>query len=237
MIPVDLHVHTFFSKCGIHTHVEILREAKRLGMKAVAITDHGPALHGRISSPFFDRLHAPVEGVRLLKGMECNCGKNPGEIDLPYEYTRHMDIVLLGLHPNIPRELSARDYTQYLVKAIEANAAVDIITHPNDVAYPVMFEPLAETARDSGVALEINNSKTLLGRIGDAVTRELIRVCKRVGCRMALCSDTHALEELGRDDAVRPLLAAEEFPSSLLVNDSEQKAYAFIEERRTNKRP
>jgi putative hydrolase len=236
MICVDLHVHTFFSRCGIHTHLEILREARRLGMKGVAITDHGPALKGRLSSPFYDRLHNPIDGVRLLKGMECNLGDQAGEIDLPDTHLPHLDIVLLGIHPNTPKDKTPRHYTDMLIAAIERNPAVDIITHPNDTSYPVEFEPLAEAARDRGVALEINNSKTMLRRVGDDLTRGLIRACGRCGCRMAVCSDTHAINELGRDDAVRPLLARERFPESLLVNGSERRAYAFIDERREHKR-
>ena len=32
MLTVDFHTHTFYSLCGIHTHLELIAEAKRLGL-------------------------------------------------------------------------------------------------------------------------------------------------------------------------------------------------------------
>ena len=83
MLEVDLHVHSLFSECGIHTHIELLQHGKMLGLKAIAITDHGKTLKSRIPSPFFDRLKDPVDGIRLLKGMECNVVNDTGVVDLP----------------------------------------------------------------------------------------------------------------------------------------------------------
>ena len=48
-------------------------------------------------------------------------------------------------------------------------------------------------------------------------------------------SDTHALEELGRDDDVRPLIEAECFPEERIVNRDFETAMAWIEKRRGNK--
>ncbi len=236
MLTVDFHVHTFFSHCGIHTHLEMLKRGKELGMDAVAITDHGPELEARSTGPFWDRLNVPVEGIRLLKGMECNLSNDRGDIDLQKKYLPYMDIVLLGLHPNTEKGLGEAVYTDMLIAAIEKNPTIDIITHPNDASYPVEFQRLALAAKRNGIALELNNSKTLLQRIGDEVTSQLIRVCKDVECRMAICSDAHAIEELGRDDSVRPLLEQEKFPSELIINDTTQKAYAFLERRRMRKK-
>ena len=78
MLEADLHAHTFFSNCGIHSHIEMLLCALDKGMKALAITDHGPALSGRVSSTVFDRMYEPVAGIKFLKGMECNLLEEPG---------------------------------------------------------------------------------------------------------------------------------------------------------------
>ena len=53
---------------------------------------------------------------------------------------------------------------------------------------------------------------------------------------MAMNSDTHALLELGADDAVRPLLEKAGFPLERLVNRSADAASRFIESRRELKR-
>ncbi len=236
MLAVDLHTHTFFSQCGIHSHVELLERARSLGMQGVAITDHGPALQGRLSGPFFDRLHDPVAGVRLLKGMECNLVGEDGAIDLPPQYLRHLDVVLLGIHYNTPTGLGSETYTARLLAALERNPAVDVLTHLNDPSFPVDFTAVARAALATGAAVELNNSKTALGRAPDALTRELVRAVKEVGCRLVVTSDTHALNELGSDAAVRPFLEGLEVPSERVVSRSAESVYAFIEERRHSKR-
>ncbi len=238
MLEVDLHAHTFFSKCGIHTHLELLNRAKELGLKGLAITDHGPALKSRITLPFFDRLKNPVDGIRFIKGIECNLLDEQGTIDItgmPSRYTRHIELVLLGLHPNIEKDLGKKRYTDMVVKAIKTNPCIDIIAHPNELEFPLDLEQLAGVAKEYGVALELNNSKTLYNRTTPEVTKELIQVCKKIDCRMAIGSDTHAIEELGLDDSVRPYLVEERFPQELLINGSARRAFDFIEERKSNK--
>jgi histidinol phosphatase-like PHP family hydrolase len=118
---------------------------------------------------------------------------------------------------------------------MEKNPAIDILTHTNDASYGVDFEPLAQAARHHGVALELNNSKTLMGHVDPAVTAELVVTCKKVGCRMVVNSDMHAIEELGKDDNVRPYLTEAQFPAELLMNGTARQAFEFVEERRGNK--
>ena len=43
MLEVDFHSHSLFSGCGLHTIIEMLTYAKTVGLKALAITDHGTA--------------------------------------------------------------------------------------------------------------------------------------------------------------------------------------------------
>ena len=95
MLEVDFHSHSLFSGCGLHTIIEMLTYAKSIGLKALAITDHGTAQNGHISSPFFDRLVDPVDGIRLLKGQECNVVNDQGGIDFPVRFLKFTDIVLL----------------------------------------------------------------------------------------------------------------------------------------------
>ncbi len=213
----------------------MITRAKELGMAGIAITDHGPLLEPHMSGPFYDRLWNPVEGIRFMKGMECNPDGEDGEIDLPPERLQYLDVVILGLHYSIPKGLDRERNTNILVRAIEKNPSIDIIAHPNDLNYPLNFSRLAAVARDHGVALELNNSKTALQRVPDDVTRELIEACKSEECTMAIGSDAHAVNELGQDGAVRPLLKECDFPEELIVNSSADKGFAFVQHRAKNK--
>ncbi|HUI91387.1 MAG TPA: PHP domain-containing protein [Chitinivibrionales bacterium] len=236
MLSVDFHSHTHFSKCGLHSIVEMLATAKARGLVALAITDHGPKLEGGPPTTFWDRLKEPVEGIRLLKGLESNIVSDEGDIDFPQKMLKYADIVLLGLHPPLPTGKPPGHNTALLLRALEKNPFVDIVTHPEDVHYPLEFDRLAAFAKERGIALECNNSKVLNGRVMPERMIELLDSCKRAGCRVAVNSDAHALGEVGRDDSVRPLLKAAGFPEKLVVNSTAESAFAFVEERRKVKR-
>ncbi|MDR2579206.1 MAG: PHP domain-containing protein [Chitinispirillales bacterium] len=235
MIQFDLHVHTLFSLCGIHTVLELLERAKELGMKGFAVTDHGYTLGGRLNNPFFERFRSPCPEVKILKGIECNVLDNNGKIDVPRSFIDFIDIVLLGLHPNTSTGQGKDIYTDMLIAAMRKNPCVDIITHPNDPHYPVDYRRLVREAKIHGVALELNNSKIMYARTEVQSAVELIEACRDEGCFMAVNSDTHAIHELGDDGSVRPILASVGFPEEMIVNHDEASALRFIDSRRKNK--
>jgi putative hydrolase len=168
--------------------------------------------------------------------MECNLVDENGTIDLPVNRLRYLDVVLLGIHPNTPKGLGREAYTRMLLKAVEKNPAVDIITHLNDETYPVDFEAVVLAAEKRGIAIELNNSKTLLKRSPDALTRDLVEIAKSLGSRMVVTSDMHALEELGRDRDVEHFLHDAAFPDDKLVSLNAASAFEFLDERRKNKK-
>ena len=236
MLQVDLHSHSLFSRCGIHTVIEMLSAAKARGMAGLAITDHGPELDSWVNSPFYERLMDPVPGIRLVKGIEANFRGLDGEIDVPMDWVKWMDLVLLGIHPNTPKGRGRDVYTRLVVTAIERYACVDIITHPTETEYPVDLDAVAHAAAARGVALELNNSRIQLSRTGDEVARELLHACVRARCRIAVCSDAHALNEIGCDDAAQRTIEAAAFPRELIVNRDAVAAFSFVGERRAGKR-
>ncbi len=235
MLTVDLHSHSLFSVCGMFTYMELLTHAKNMGISVLAITDHGKAVGGKIPGTFWERMQSPIPEVTLLKGIECNVLDDFGAIDLDESKLKWIDIVLLGLHKNLPIKESESVNTNRLVKALEKNRAVDIITHPNDPNFPVDFRVIAQIAREKGVALELNNSKILYGRTTVKHTQTMLEIFAREGVLLAVNSDTHAIHELGRDSEVRPIIEAVGYPDDLIINRSKESAISFIENRRINK--
>lgn len=233
--PADLHAHSLFSRCGVHTVLEMLEASRRRGLQAQAITDHGPIQGGRVNSVFWERLKEPLPGIQLLKGLECNVKDEEGTIDFPQGHLSQADLVLLGIHGNTPRGKGRTYYTELILRAVERNPWVDIITHPNDINYPVDFRVLARAAREGGFLLEMNNSKVNLGRSDEAVTRELMEVCAAEECPVAVNSDAHTVNEAGHTEAVDALLDKVGFPRHLIVNRSMESLKAFLALRRTLK--
>jgi putative hydrolase len=235
MLEVDFHSHTLFSKCGLHSVIEMLTHAKRAGLKGLAITDHGPMLKGVTPNTFFERLGQPLDGITMLKGMECNIKNETGEIDFPMPYLKFADIVLVGLHPGNAPGLSREHYTSFMLNALEKNPFIDIVTHPEDTAFPLDLPRLADYARDHRMALEINNSKALYKRFPRQGTVALIDACKKASCRVVIDSDAHAVHEIGLDSSVLPLLEQASFPRELIINATAEGAFGFVEERRKMK--
>jgi len=235
MLSIDLHSHSLFSNCGIHTCIEMLKHANNQGMTALAITDHGLTLGGRLNNNFYERLVDPIPGIRLLKGIECNLLETPGAIDCPKQYLPYMDIVLLGIHNNLERNLGKTTYTDMLLQAMEENPFVDILAHLNVAHYEVDFKVVARTAMRHGMAIEINNSKCLPRRSSPQATEALILTCRDLGCPVVVSSDAHALNEIGQDGLIRPILESFDFPEALILNRNPEIIYNFIEQRRKHK--
>jgi putative hydrolase len=236
MLEVDFHCHSLFSGCGLHTVVELLTEGKRRGLKALAITDHGPSVDGRMVGTFFERLGQPVEGIRLLKGIESNPSGLEGAIDLPPDLLKYMDIVLLGLHYNVRQGMGRKANTELLLRVLERNPCVDIVTHPGFDGYELDLPRVAGACAKSGVALELNNSKLLYAKQDPSEIEAVAEACARTGCPVAVCSDAHALQEVGEDSLVRAMLSRLGFPSELVVNRDAASALAFLERRRGSKK-
>jgi putative hydrolase len=232
MLTVDLHSHTLFSKCGMFTYMDLLTRAKELGVEMLAITDHGSGVGGSIPGTFFERMGQPLSEVTLLKGVECNVLDGTGRIDLPQTRHEWIDIVLLGLHKNLPVKMSRSTCTNFLVHAIEKNPIIDIITHPNDPNFPVDWNTLAELAVEKGVALELNNSKIRYRRATIDDTVAMLESFASAGALLTINSDTHALNELGDDSDVRPLVEMVGYPNELIVNRSVHATKEFLEQRR-----
>ena len=235
MLSIDLHSHSLFSSCGLHTCIEMLNHAKKLGMAALAITDHGLSLGGRLNSNFYERLKDPVPGIRLLKGVECNLLEEQGDIDCPKQFLPYMDIVLLGIHHNIQKGLGKAVYTEMLLRAIEENPFLDVLAHLNVAHYDVDFESIVRAAMDRGILIELNNSKCLPRRSSPEVIQQLILTCKKLMCSVIVSSDAHALNEIGQDGMIWPILEDLDFPQELILNRDPESVYAFIESRRKHK--
>ena len=57
MLEADLHVHSLFSACGLHTLLELLEHGHAIGLKAMAVTDHGPGIDDFEQSLVFDKFY------------------------------------------------------------------------------------------------------------------------------------------------------------------------------------
>ncbi|MBI9107978.1 MAG: PHP domain-containing protein [Spirochaetales bacterium] len=232
MFETDLHAHSLFSACGLHTIIEMLTAAKIKGIRGQAITDHGPFLGRRPSSTFFERLENPVKGIRFFKGMECNVTDEAGSIDVIPKFMKWYDVVLVGFHNFSIKDAPPEYYAKIMTKALRTNPCIDIIVHPNAPHFVIDFKMIAETAAETGTAIELNNAKTRLGRSTEEQTISLIEACIEAGCDVTVNTDAHALNEVGNTDVIEALLKKTAFPTEKIVNRTLESTIEWIAKRK-----
>ena len=102
-------MHSKYSKYnhGKNSVEEMVAEAQRLGLKEIAITDHGYKHIFGIRKKNVGKLRAEIDAlnekydINILMGLELNLLGNNGETDLTNEINKNLDIRLIGTHKSV----------------------------------------------------------------------------------------------------------------------------------------
>ena len=225
-LVADLHCHTTASGHAYSTVTEIAAQAAALGLRAVAITDHGPALPGSADMRHFENLNllpAHILGVRILRGVEANIINVEGGLDLPDSLLEKLDVVIAGFHGD----------TGYVPGSVEQNTAaiincmknphVDIFSHPENRKVPVDPRLFVEAAGQYGKIMEVNNHS--LNPISDrfieaghAALSEMLSHAKHLDLNVVVNSDAHFHAAAGRVERGLKFIADRQFPASKVIN-------------------
>lgn len=234
-LVADLHIHSIASGHAYSTVLEIARAAESRGLNLIAITDHGPTMPGGPNLYHFGNLHVlppEISGVKVLAGVEANIIDNRGNLDMPDNYLRKMDIVLAGLHSVCSPVGTIEQNTRAMLRAME-NPFVDIIVHPGNPEYPVDHEAIVEASCRLGVAIEINNSSLGTSRRGSTPNCITIaRLAAERGCPLVIGSDSHFAYHVGRFDDAIELCYEAGVREEQLINTSVEKVNDYLDLRR-----
>lgn len=197
----DLHVHTTWSD-GSLTLDEVVAFAKRLGAKAIGISDHSGSLGiarglkpDEVRAQWADiaRVQAAHPDIRILKGTECDILRD-GTLDHPKDILRGFDYVIGSVHSQL--RLPRKEQTARMLAALDQEH-LTVLGHPTtrvpnrrpraDLDLPRVFEKAAERR----VALEVNGNP---GRIDLDV--DLAVDALAAGARLSLASDGHSAYEM-----------------------------------------
>lgn len=222
----DYHTHTTFShgKGSIEDNVKVAAEK---GLKAVAISDHGPGhiFYGVKRGDFtimraeVDRLNKLYPDIDIYLSVEANVLKKAPYIDLNEREKKMFDFVIAGYHYGVlngnclkngiakggvmpagsGRRLMAAN-TDMTMKCIYEND-IRILTHPGDKAKFDIAE-LARACEARGTWMEISTWHSHL-------TEEEIKICSGFDVKFIVSSDAHTPERVGSfENGVRRALAA-----------------------------
>jgi len=196
----DLHVHSKASRDARASLEELAEEADRLGRRYLAITDHSRSrplgLDEKALAEQRERiatLNGQRSGTRLLAGVEVDILPD-GSLDLAPDALAGLDWVVASVHSDFgqPRD----QMTDRIVRALRSGV-VDVLGHPTGRRighrdpYDLDLEAVLETAREEGVALEVNAMPERLD-LGDRACR----LAKEAGVQVAISTDAHVATHL-----------------------------------------
>lgn len=198
-IKGDLHSHTKWSD-GFYSIRDMALNAEKLGYEFYCVTDHVylPVANGLKEDKVLkqmdeiDDLNNELD-IKILKGVETNIRMN-GDVDLSEDILEELDVVVASIHNGLNKDMEVM--TNRLIAASE-NDLVNIIGHPSGrrisekEAYPLNYDKLFESCRETKTYLEINSSKLRLDLNG-VYTKKAIEN----GCKLAINTDAHRIESL-----------------------------------------
>ncbi|GAW93183.1 PHP domain-containing protein [Calderihabitans maritimus] len=239
-IFADYHTHSDYSD-GRGTVEEMVDAARRKGLRAIAITDHGPDNIGvGVETPDtylavkkeIERLQGIYGDIDILVGAEADIIGMRGEIDVPRRIYQELDLLLVGLHPYV-RPVDVRSGWRLLVKnqtctwssGIRRSVVNDntkclmeaLYRHDVDILVhpglkmPVDISEISRACVKTETLFEINTGHFYLD-IGD------IHQAAKEGVRFVVNSDAHFPETVGKVEEGLDLLKRAKVPREQVAN-------------------
>lgn len=255
-LTADYHTHTPYSH-GKNTVLENAAAAKRIGLKEIAITDHGfnHLLFGLKRKKLSD-LRAEIDeaekltGIKVLMGMESNLISVDGSTDMKESDLPFFDIYLFGIHEVLRYKkisdmynIMMRNYAAYKFgrrppkKVVELttqayvnavkNNPVDILTHIN---YKCCcdLKTVAQACADYGTYIEINTKKR-------HVSAEELSLMASTGVRFVVDSDAHSADRVGDTKIAEQLFASSNISLDVIDNiNGKLPKFRFAEYKEKN---
>ena len=223
----DLHTHTIVSGHAYTTLMENINFCAEKGMKVLGTSEHGPLMPGAPHSWYFGNLITVprvINGVTILRGCEVNIKNVSGDIDLCEDGSKNLDYMIASFHEVIFETSSKENNTTAIINTIDKNKKVQILGHLGNPNYELDYEQIVRKVKEKDIMIEINNS-SLLGKSrkgSNGNCKKLALLCKEIGAKIILTSDSHISFTIGDFDYAINLLKSIDFPEELIMNDPEK---------------
>ncbi len=221
-IIADLHTHTLFSDHAYSTFNEMVISARDKGLKAIAITDHGPLMPDSKSDwHFFNPMHIPkiIDGVLVLFGAEANIFNKDGDIDIKDRYLKGLDWVIASIHKELIPALTKEEATRIWIN-IANNPYIDLIGHCEQNIHAFDIDKVVKAFAENNKVVEMNANSFIVRKDGIKNMKDIALACKKYNCKIAINSDAHSMYTIANVDNVFPILEEIEFPTDLIINYS-----------------
>lgn len=237
----DTHTHSLASGHAYSTIREMAAAAAQNGIEMLALTEHAPKMPGTCGLYYFmnfDVIPREMDGVQMLFGSELNIMNPEGELDLPHSIYKDLDIVIASIHPPCyGMNHTMEENTQAYINVMN-NPYVNIIGHPDDGRFPVDYETIVKTAKQTGTLLELNNSSLRPESFregGRENMKKMLELCKKHEVMITTGSDAHVDVQVGKFCYVEEVLRECDFPEELIATTSLEKLKPYLNRFKTTK--
>ena len=218
----DLHTHTLFSSHAFNTVTEMINQAQKIGLRAIAITDHGPLMPDSGHEwHFMNKGQVPkkLDDLIIMYGAEVDVVNIDGDLDIGDYYLKNLDWVVASIHKEIIPKLSFEDATTLWLNIAE-NPYVDMIGHCEQVQHFFDYEKVIPVFAKNNKVVELNVNSEVCRPAGQQNMVEIAKLCKKYGCKVAVNSDAHSIYKIGTTGTVLKMLESIDFPQELVINAS-----------------
>ena len=230
-LVADLHTHTCVSNHAFSTLREMVLQAKKNGLSALAITDHGVGMPDSPHPWYFNNLlHIPhfiEDGFFLLKGVEADAMDAFGTLDMDEAVLKKMDWVIVSLHRCCVPSLNFEQATNMWL-AVAENPLVDMIGHSEQQHFLFDYDKVTRVFAKKNKVVELNAGSAYSRPGNEENLKKLALCCKKNGTKVAVNSDAHSAYNMGIEGDILAMLEEIEFPEKLVVNASMENLLAEL---------
>lgn len=233
-IIADTHAHTLASGHAYSTIHEMAAAAAKRGMQVLALTEHAPEMPGTCGLFYFQNLRViprEMHGIRMLFGAELNIMDPKGRVDLPESTVRKLDIAVASIHvPCFGLEHTREEVMSAYVEAMKKDY-IHIIGHPDDSRFPIDYELLVKTAKETHTLLEVNNSSLHPESFREGARENILtmlELCRRYEVPITTGSDAHVDADAGSFSFTQKVLDECGFPEELVVTTDFEKLKPYL---------
>lgn len=235
----DLHCHSLATGHAYHSAWKVFEHAKLMGLEAVAITDHGPAIHDACDKIFFEKLLALprdyTSGITMLRGVEANIiDYETGALDLDQDILDRLDWVIASYHDACILPKTKADHTQGYLMALE-NPAVDVLGHigrSECFKFTIDKEAVVKRTKELGKVIELNEHSFRAAPDSGEICKKIAELCIRYEQPVVLTTDAHYAQRTGVYTNLEKMLSEINFPTELILNKDLDGVRNYLKRRK-----
>lgn len=235
-VVADLHCHTIASSHAYSTITELAKAASERGLVAIGCTDHGVAMPGAPHPWHFGNLKDlpdKIEGVRVFRGVEANVVDFDGRLDMDNEILKRLELVIASMHGGLMPKGSIEQCTNAWLSVVN-NPHVDILGHSGDPAFAYDYETVLKAVKQNGKAVELNEHSFVARPQSIDNCISIAKLCKDMGVFVAVNSDSHYHDAVGKFLRWNKILNDIDFPCELIINSNKEILSLFFKNQGIN---